>query len=306
MPKKLYLTFDIETIVSRLSYNPTFHASVFLGGLYIAKELKKRNLKGTFYISLSPKAKEIPFSDYIETIILLVKCLKPFDNIQIEPHVHAYALPVSFDCKEDKFSAYSKQEQVELLTWAKDFFQKHGIEVKNFRPGGYNVNESYYEALKETGFVSSSVLFKKEDYLNIDMLSGATKDYFPFVTDQGVWEYPVTSVKIKSIKPGVTEIVNLSPDFFTIDSVKDYIEQLDYVNINFHSFSIYNNRLARENHKGQLFNNIMFVIFEKWTNRLLRLKNMETINHNTIFAKEFIRWLDYIKNKGYTTYFIGE
>jgi len=311
MNKKVYLTFDIETIVSRLSYNPTYHASVLLGGMTIAHELKKRNLKGTFYISLSPKCREISFSRYIEAINLLVECLKSYENIQIEPHLHAYKVPVSFDCKKDKFSAYNKNEQKELLVWSKAFFKKHGIEVKNFRPGGYNVNDSYYEALFETGFRTSSILHKDNnkdnDKVSIDLLTGMVRDHIiPYKTKQGVIEYPVTSVKIKSIKPRVTEIVNLSPDFLTIESVRDYIEKLSYVNINFHSFSMYNNRLARENHQGQIRNNFKFIFFEKWINKILRFKNIETINHNTLFAKEFIRWIDFIESKKYSTYFIGE
>ena len=96
MSKKIYLTFDIEIIVSKLSYNPTFYASVIVGALDIAWELKRRNLKGTFYISLSPKAKEINFQEYTDGIKMLVNCLKSFDNIKIEPHIHAYNLPVNY------------------------------------------------------------------------------------------------------------------------------------------------------------------------------------------------------------------
>lgn len=306
MNKKIYLTFDIETIVSRLSYNPTYHASVFLGGMLIAHELKKRNLKGTFYISLSPKSKEIPFLKYLEIIDLLVDCLKSFDNILIEPHIHAYKLPVSFDCKKDEFSAYTKIEQKELLVWGKEFFKKHGISVKNFRPGGYNVNDSYYEALSEAGFETSSILHKHKKEVNIDLLTGLTSELIPYETKQGVIEYPVTSVRMKSIKPGITEIINLSPDFMTIESVKGYIEKLSYINMNFHSFSMYNNRLARENHKSQMINNLKFLFFEKWINKILRYGKIETIDHNTLFAKEFIKWIDFIEERGFKTYFIGE
>ena len=306
MKKKVYLTFDIETIVSRLSYNPTYHASVLLGGLKIANELKKRNLKGTFYISLSPKCEEISFPKYIEVIKLLVRCLKTYDNIQIEPHLHAYGLPVSFNCSEDKFSSYNKNEQKELLLWSKEFFKSQGIIVRSFRPGGYNVNSSYYEALSESDFETSSILHKAADKVSIDLLNGSTNEHLPYKTIQGVTEYPVTSVKIKSIKPGVIEVVNLSPDFLTIESVKGYIENLSYLNINFHSFSMYNNRLARENHKYQKKNNFKFIVFEKWINRILRSRKIETITHDTLFAKEFIRWIDFIEKKKYNTYFIGE
>ncbi|WP_298542643.1 hypothetical protein [uncultured Aquimarina sp.] len=306
MSKKVYLTFDIETIVSKLSYNPTYHASVFLGGMIIANELKKRNLKGTFYISLSPKCKEISFPEYIDSVKLLVHSLKSFDNIRIEPHIHAYKLPVSFETLKDEFSKYNKNQQKELLAWSKNFFEEEGISVNNFRPGGYNVNDSYYEALSESGFKTSSILHKDNDVVNIDLLTGSTQEYPPYQTEQGITEYPVTSVKVKSVKPGVTEIINLSPDFLTIESTKEYIEKLTYININFHSFSMFNNRLARENHKNQLGNNIKFLFFEKWINKILRSTEVETINHNTLFAKEFIKWVDFIAEKDYNTYFIGE
>lgn len=305
MSKKVYLTFDIETIVSKLSYNPTYYASVIMGGLDIAWELKKRNLKGTFYISLSPKAKEIELESYLNGIKLLVACLKPFDNIKIEPHIHAYNLPMNFSTEVDQFSTYSEDEQFELLKWSKEFFEDLDVEVANFRPGSYSANSSYYNALLRAEFKTSSLLLK-EQTVNIDLIEGKVFETPPFKTDNGVVEYPVTSVKIKTVKNGKIEIINLSPDFLTIASVADHIKKLDYVNINFHSFSMYNNRLARENHQGQLKNNFKFVFFEKWINMILRKFGVETINHNTIFRKEFLRWLDHIENKNYDTYFIGE
>ncbi len=305
MNKRVYLTFDIETIVSKLSYNPTFHGSVFLGAMYIAHELKKRNQKATFYISLSPKAKEICFSKYIDTIKMLIDALEGYDNIKVEPHIHAFRLPVSFQCEKDEFSAYTRVQQVELLNWSKKFFRKRGIEVKSFRPGGYNVNKSYYEALAEVGIYASSVLLKDEE-ANIDLINGKLTQNKPFSTESGVKEYPVTSVKVKSIKPGVTETVNLSPDFFTIESVKEYMDQMEYININFHSFSMFNKRLARENHKKQWAHNIKFMLFEKPVSKLLRNSNMEVVHHDTLFYNELIKWLDYIELRGYDTQIIAE
>ena len=222
-------------------------------------------------------------------------------------HIHAYNLPVSFECKEDEFSKYNKSQQKELLNWSKAFFENQGIIVENFRPGGYNVNESYYQALAESNFNTSSVLLKDEgSTINIDLTNGEIAESSPYLTKSGVTEYPVTSVKVKSIKPGKIEIVNLSPDFFRIESVREQMERLSYININFHSFSMFNNRLARENHKGQMLNNFGFLFFEKWINRLLRLKKIETINHKTLFKAELLKWIDHIHRKGYETYFIGE
>ena len=305
MTKNIYLTFDIETIVSKLSYNPTFYASVIIGALDIAWELKKRDLKGTFYISLSSKLKEIKFQDYINSIEMLVNCLKSFDNIKIEPHIHAFNLPMNFSTNEDKFSAYSYKEQTELLNWARIFFDKLGIAVSSFRPGSYSVNSYYYDSLQKASFKTSSILHK-DKIVNIDMIKDEILETPPYLTYNNIKEYPVTSVKIKSIKNRKIEVINLSPDFLTIESVSKYIDKLEYVNINFHSFSMYSNRLARENHKNQFANNIKFFFLEKWTNYFLRKVKIETINHNTIYKKELIKWLDYIKKNKYNTRFIGE
>ena len=53
--KKIYLTFDIETIVSGISRSENYLSGVYLASMFIAKELKIRDLKGTFFISLSSK-----------------------------------------------------------------------------------------------------------------------------------------------------------------------------------------------------------------------------------------------------------
>ena len=40
--KKIYLTFDLETIISRVSFNPTIYTNIVLGTYYIVKELERR------------------------------------------------------------------------------------------------------------------------------------------------------------------------------------------------------------------------------------------------------------------------
>lgn len=305
MSKKVYLTFDIETVVTGFSYSPTYYASVLLGGLYIAEELKKRNQKGTFFISLSQKAKDIKYKDYVDCLDILINSLKSYNNIRIEPHIHAFDLPTNFECKDDKFSAYELDKQIELLKWAKEFFKKRGIEVSAFRPGGYNINDSYYKALHTAGYTFSSVLLKDERP-DINILTNEVFQSVPIVKNDVVVEYPVTSVLIKSIKGGRKELVNLSPDFFTIESVKSYLDELDVINVNFHSFSVFLNRMARENHKRQFLNNLSFLFIERILNKVLKRNNIETIHTNTIFRKEFIKWLDYFMYKDYETSFIGE
>jgi len=305
MRKKVYLTFDIETVVTGFSYNPTYYASVLLGGLYIAEELKKRNQNGTFFISLSQKAKDIKYKDYVECLDILINSLKSYKNIRIEPHIHAFDLPTNFECKNDKFSAYEFNKQIELLKWAKDFFMNRGIEVSVFRPGGYNINDSYYDALHSAGYKMSSVLLKDERP-SINILTNEVFQLAPIVKNNGVVEYPVTSVLIKSIKGGRTELLNLSPDFFTIDSINKYLNKLDVINVNFHSFSVFLNRMARENHKNQFLNNLSFLFVERLVNKVLKRSHIETINTNTIFRKEFIKWLDYFASEDCETFFLGE
>ena len=303
--KKIYLTFDIEVLTSKLSFNPVYWSSVYLGAIYIANELNKRNLKGTFFLSLSTKTSIINHNEYVECLDLLIQSLKQYPNISLQPHLHAFNIPVDFLCLKDKFSSYNYEQQVVLLEWAKQFFDLRGIEANHFRPGGYSINDSYYDALSRAGFLSSSLLLKNEN-VNINTLTGKCNDIFPFQTKNDIWEYPVTSILVKSIKRGKQEIVNLSPDFFTIDSVKQYIEQISYININFHSFSIFNNRLARENHNHQRKNNLKFLFLEKPINKILRQNHIETLHHNTIFKHELINWLDYFKENKYETFFIGE
>lgn len=303
--KKVYLTFDIETIVSRLSRSRSYNVNVFQAAMYIAWELRKRDQKGTFYISLSPKMPGINYDAYADCIALLIQSLKSFNNIKLEPHLHVYGLPMTFDTSVDKFSYYNKFQQVELLEWSKGYFEKHDLRVENFRPGGYEVNDTYYEALQSSGFKTSSVLEKKKPAV-IDLIERNVLPNKVYEPVNGLMEYPVTSVLMKSIKPGVKEVVNLSPDFFTIDSVVHYMEQLDYLNINFHSFSVFSNRLARENHHGQLANNLRFITFERQLSKTLDFFNMELLNKNSLFRTELLSWLDWLDEKNLKTYFIGE
>lgn len=302
--KKIYLTFDIETIVSGISRSENYLAGVYLASMYIAEELFKRDLKGTFFISLSSKQVNIDQKEYFECVKWLIHSLSFYKNIKIEPHIHAYNLPVSFDCKEDAFNKYNQIQQTELLTFAKDFFNNEGIYVESFRPGGFSANDSYYKSLFDAGYKNSSIL-EKNNKVNIDMMSGEVFQGKIYKSQFDIIEYPVTSVKIKSIKNKI-EILNLSPDFFKLSTVEKYLRELNYININFHSFSIYLNRLIRENHNGLFLKNFKFLFFENILNKLLSPTNIQTINTNTVISKEFIKWLDFIKTENYKTFFIGE
>lgn len=301
--KKVYLTFDIETIISRVSYNPNFYTNIFLGTLFLANELKKRELKATFFISLSPKCDDIPFDEYFEQIEMLIEILKGYDNLKLQPHLHMKNLPFDFDTTSDKFADYSFEEQYHALSWAKKVFEKRNIAVDSFRPGSYSSNPQYYQALKKAGYLYSSIM--KKEPVHIDTLTNQLNIEMPTAVDYGIIEYPVTSVKIKSIK-NTEEITNLSPDFFTYESMQEAIEKAEYLNINFHSFSLFTNRFARENHKGILVNNLKYLFFEKPLIKILKYFNYELINRNTLFKSEFVIWLNHIEKSSSKSYYIGE
>jgi hypothetical protein len=92
--------------------------------------------------------------------------------------------------------------------------------------------------------------------------------------------------------------VNLSPEFFTLESIKCYIEKLDYINLNFHSFGLLAPKLIRENHSFQFFRNLKFILLERPFNIILKKIGITPIYNNTILKRELISYLDYFeKNK---------
>jgi hypothetical protein len=295
MRKELYLTFDIEIVTAKFSRNSGFLSSICIAPLIIAKELKDRGLKGVFFICLSPKIHDASFKEYEYYLDILINSLKSFDNIQIAPHIHARNLPMEFSTFEDRFDRYDGKQQQKLLNWAKEFFLNYNIEVNLFRSGGFYYNEDYYENMKPAGYLMSSLLFRNES-ANINLINKQTLSNKPRIVD-GIIEFPVSSVKVKSIK-GKEEVVNLSPEFFTLESVKNYFEKLDYININFHSFSLLVPKLIRENHKFLILRNLKFLILERPLNIILNKIGITPIYNNAVLKRELFNYLDYFeKNK---------
>ena len=305
MMKQVYLTFDIETIVARFSRNSDYHAGVYWGTLFLAEELKKRGLKGTFFVSLSSKQKGISHEVYFEMLVRLVVHLKSYPNIKLAPHIHAYGLPVPFNCPSDKFKDYNYTQQRELLLFARERFRSWGIDADCFRPGGFSTSKDYYRVLEETGFRYSSIM-EGDCKPVIDMEIGAPSPSCVYSPGGNITEYPITSVRVKSIK-GRYELLNLSPDFFTLESVRDYLEKLEYICVNFHSFSVFLNRNVRENHSRQLANNLRFFFFERPLTCFSPFFNLRVYNDQTIMRQELLNWLDYFADFSmFQTYFIGE
>jgi hypothetical protein len=202
---------------------------------------------------------------------------------------------MEFSTFEDRFDRYDGKQQQKLLNWAKEFFLNYNIEVNLFRSGGFYYNEDYYENMKPAGYLMSSLLFRNES-ANINLINKQTLSNKPRIVD-GIIEFPVSSVKVKSIK-GKEEVVNLSPEFFTLESVKNYFEKLDYININFHSFSLLVPKLIRENHKFLILRNLKFLILERPLNIILNKIGITPIYNNAVLKRELFNYLDYFeKNK---------
>lgn len=302
--KKVLISFDIETVVSKFSKNLDFRVTILQGALEIARTLEEKKLKSTFFISLSPKDKEKDIYEYLSEVRLLVKCLKNFEFVDIQPHLHALNIPVSFNCDSDDFSNYSLNQQVELLKWAKSFFSELGVNVSGFRPGGFKKGKLYYEALKLSGYTFSSTLNQRDP--DIDFLPKQVYNHNLYSNIDGIKEFNVSSVRVNSIKPGVIEIINLSPDFLSFSSIESYINQLDNININFHSFSMYSNRLARENHANQLINNVKYIFLQKPMQSICNMLGMRCYIEETIFRKELENWLCEFQKPQYETLFYSE
>jgi hypothetical protein len=292
MKKEVYLTFDIEIVTAKFSKNSNYLSALFIAPLLIAKLLKDRNLKATFFVSLSPKMHEYSFEFYEYYLDLLFNSIKGFENIKIAPHIHGRNLPMNFSTKEDRFDKYNDEQQIALLNWAKQYFKKYGIEANTFRSGGYFHTENYYENLSKSNFNRSSLLFR-QNKPNIDLVNKEVNISNPY-TINSITEYPVTSVKIKSIKRKV-EIINLSPEFLTLESVKPYLEKLPYINMVFHSFSLQTPKLIRENHSNLIWENLKYILFERTLNIILNSLNIYPIYKNTILKKELVKYLNYFK-----------
>lgn len=299
----VYLTFDIEVVTSRFSRNLNFDTTVLLPSIHIANELRKRGLNGTFFVSLSPKSDGIDYFEYEEKIAILLDAIKGFTNIDVQPHLHMKNLPLSFETQYDQFSLYNFDQQVEALVFAKEFFKKSNLKVSGFRPGGFFRGERYYEALKEAGYRFSSTM--NRSIVDIDLSSKYFGQNNLIFQEDSITEYPVTTVRTKSIK-GSYEVLNLSPDFFRLDSISAGLIGLDYLNINFHSFSVFSNRLARENHKGQLRSNLQFLLLDKTIAKACQLLGKELYSKSTIFNSELINWLNFLHDNNVETQFFKD
>jgi hypothetical protein len=138
----------------------------------------------------------------------------------------------------------------------------------------------------------SSLLFRNERE-NINFITNQSFTSKPRIVN-GILEFPVSSVKVKFIK-GKEEVVNLSPEFFTLESVKNNLKKLDYININFHSFSLLVPKLIRENHNFLILRNLKFLILERLLNIILNKIGITPIYNNAVLKRELFNYLDYFE-----------
>ena len=83
---------------------------------------------------------------------------------------------------------YDEDEQMEILTWGKEWLFKHlGLDVKTHRAGGYGADERTCAALRAMGFAQDSSFFYQAKECRLD---------YPFINKvslhNSVWEFPVT------------------------------------------------------------------------------------------------------------------
>ena len=299
MKRTLRLTYDLETVTTGFSLSADYWHGVMLGTLALARDLEERGLKATFFLALSRKTALISQKEFLKMLETLISSLRGFQNIQLQPHIHAFDLPVGFACKSDYFSDYSEVQQMEMLAYAKRFFSNHGLNATAFRPGGYHLTDQYYRVLAKSGFTASSVLDTSLPP-HIDLVDGKINAVDHEFNRNGIREVPVTAVRINSIKHKV-ETVNLSPDFFALETIREQMEQLQSLTINAHSFSMFIPRLMRETHKGQTAFNMKFMLFERPFNRFLVKRGIYPMYKDTMAGKENIRWLDYFAEQNYDT-----
>lgn len=294
----LYFTVDVEITDHRLSYSENLDTQLTLPYFELAERFCEADVKATFYLSIAPKALGIDWNDYLRCLkrILRYNRNEFASHIRIQPHLHCLNLPFDYCKGSDFFSDYTPEQQVEMLKLGRQICEDGGVEVTSFRPGGFKNSDDYYAALAEAGFAISSTM-RLDRNPAIDLKSGAIdREHGVFEAAHGVIEYPVTSVHLHSVK-GRDETINLSPDFFELASVGQQMRQLDYINLNFHSFSWYHGRPVRERFPNMRKETIKHLIREFVMKKLLKPLDADIVT-DTIYREHFDQWLAKLPQQG--------
>ena len=207
--------------------------------------------------------------------------------------MHCLNLPLDYANKSDYFNDYSRTEQIEILGFGKRFLEDLDILVESFRPGGFKQNDYYYDVLKEVGYRFSSTL-SKDIAPNINLVTGEINQTFD-TNHNGIVEFPVTSVYLNSVKGG-HEIINLSPDFFEVESVYSEIKRLEKIVLNFHSFSLYHSRPVREVFQNRRKESLKHMIREFIIKKLAHRFQSDILTE-TIYQESLNNWVSTLEDK---------
>jgi len=210
--KILYLTFDCEI----WSKNKNLSEDFYFPTITIANFFENKKIPITLFISLSQKFPQI--NNYYETLDRLLKKLKSYKYISIQPHLHFYNLPIKgINTKSDTMKNYTSSELSKMINWAIKFLKKYDYHPTTFRPAGYITNKNYYNILKNHNLQSSNLTEDKSH-----------KEY-QLSTFQNL------NRRLRSIQSIIT------PEIIPANRVhKEFQKSLSEILVsNFHSFSVY-------------------------------------------------------------------
>ncbi len=289
----VYNTVDVEITDHRLSYSENLESNILLPYIKLAETFCQRGIKSTFFLSIAPKSLGLDWREYDRCLDLVCRLNQANfgEFIDIQPHMHCLNLPLPFTRKSDYFSDYSADEQLEVLRFGKRYLEDKGLEVRAFRPGGFRQNQHYYDVLRQAGYRYSSTL-QPEREANINLVEGCINNSFVSEHD-GITEFPVTSVYLKSVKGGY-ELINLSPDFFEFASIADEVNRLDNIVLNFHSFSLYHSRPVRERFSRRRVETVKHLLREFVLKKIAKSLQAEIFT-DTIYRDSLERWLDFLQ-----------
>jgi len=216
--KTLYLTFDCEV----WSKNKNLIKDFYYPTLTIANFFEKEKIPITLFISLSRKFPNV--KDYYKTLDGLLKKLKKYKYISVQPHLHFYDLPVKgMKSNSDFMDKYSYKDLEKMMGWALRFFKKYKFDPVIFRPAGYRINKDYYKLLKKFNLSSSNLI---EDLTN------------------KIKTYPISTFRAHNryFKP-INSII--TPEIIPANKVhKEFQKNKSNVLVsNFHSFSVFSSTI---------------------------------------------------------------
>ncbi len=285
----IFFSVDVEITDHRLSYSENLDTNLLLPYVKLAEYLAQNEIKATFYLSIAPKALGISWDDYQRCLKQIIRINQSVysDYIRLQPHLHCLNLPFDYAKGSDFFLDYEPKQQVEMLKFSKHFMEDLGVEVDSFRPGGFKNSPTYYESLEEAGFLYSSTM-RKDLKPAMDLVNKRVDKQHGIFKEGGITEYPVTSVFLNSVKGG-EDTINLSPDFFEYEAIETYLKQMEFMVVNFHSFSLCHGRPVRELFQSRRKETFKHLVREFVLKKISKPFDVELVT-NTIYERQFYNW----------------